>query len=85
MTTVSVQPTTSEPNEREAFSIKSKEHYELMLDFEKQFKGKRLDRESNKELWAIGQVYESGEVNILFLAFRRGYELGKLNERFNHD
>jgi hypothetical protein len=55
----------------------SKEHYELMTQFEKQFKGKRLDREKDKALWAMGQVYENGEVNTLFQAFRLGYQLGK--------
>lgn len=57
--------------------LKSKEHYDLMAQFEREFKHKRLDREKNKELWAIGHVYENGEVNDLFLAYRLGYTFGQ--------
>jgi hypothetical protein len=53
-----------------------KEHYELMAQFEAQFKGQRLDREP-KVMWARGQVYQSGETNALFLAFRQGYAFAK--------
>jgi len=60
--------------------LKSKEHYDLMTQFETEFKGKRLDRE-DKTLWSIGQVYQNGEVNELFKAYRRGYSLGRVIER----
>jgi len=56
--------------------IESKEHYELMEMFEKDFDYLRLDREKNKELWKSKQVYQSGEVNQLFLAYRLGYSYG---------
>ncbi len=52
--------------------LKSKEHYDLMAQFEKEFKHLRLDRE-DKSFWAMGQVYQNGEVNELFKAYRRGY------------
>nr|WP_279196081.1 hypothetical protein [Ralstonia mannitolilytica] len=56
--------------------IKSQEHYELMANFEREFKGRRLDREA-KNLWPMGVVYCDGEVNKLFDAYRRGYSLHK--------
>lgn len=55
----------------------SKEHYELMYQFEKEFKHLRLDRE-DKELWEKGNIYQSGETNNLFLAYRQGYSFGKV-------
>jgi len=58
--------------------IKTQEHYDLMTQFEKEFKGMRLDRE-NKSLWPEGHLYQNGETNALFLAYRRGYALAKLN------
>lgn len=57
--------------------LKSQEHYSLMEMFEKTYHHLRLDREP-KEWWARGRVYQSGEVNELFLAYRRGYALGKV-------
>lgn len=61
--------------------IHTKEHYELISEFERNFKGIRLDKEKNKELWKKGHVYENGETNSLFLAFRLGYSVGKVVER----
>ena len=61
---------------RDEMLIKSKEHYDLMDNFEKTFHCERLDKE-DKELWSKGNVYQSGEVNKLFLAFRLGYSAGK--------
>jgi hypothetical protein len=58
--------------------LNSKEHHDLMAAFDRQFKYKRLDREKNKALWASGQLYENGEVNELFKAFRLGYSLGRV-------
>lgn len=57
--------------------LKTQEHIDLMTMFEKEYKGHRLDREKNKALWLIGQIYESGETNALFLAYRKGYAYGK--------
>jgi hypothetical protein len=56
-------------------SLLSKEHYELMLQFEKQFTG-RFDKEE-KSLWAKGNVYQDSMVNQMFVVFRAGYALGK--------
>ena len=50
----------------------SKEHFDLMAQFEQTFKGRRLDRES-KDMWAIGAVYQDGQTNELFKAYRLGY------------
>lgn len=55
----------------------SKEHYDLMAVFEKEFKGFRLDKEE-KSLWAKGAIYQNGETNNMFLAYRKGYSLGKV-------
>ena len=57
----------------------TKEHYALMDSFEREHKHRRLDREKNKELWQSGNVYEDGQVNDLFLAYRKGYALGTVS------
>ena len=54
----------------------TKEHYDLMLNFEKLYKGHRLDKE-DKKLWSKSIIYQDGLVNKLFLAYRYGYTLGK--------
>ena len=56
--------------------LNSKEHIDLMAMFEKTFSHLRLDREA-RELWSMGKIYQSGEANELFLAFRRGFAYGK--------
>lgn len=53
------------------------EHYELLAQFEREFKHRRLDKEV-KDLWRKGIVYQDGQTNDLFLAYRKGYALGKL-------
>ena len=53
-----------------------KEHYDLMTQFEKNFPGIRLDKEP-KDLWSKGIIYQNGETNNLFKAYRLGYSLGK--------
>lgn len=53
-----------------------REHYDLMTSFDQAFRGRRLDKE-DKALWPKGNVYASGETNELFLAYRRGYALGR--------
>jgi hypothetical protein len=57
-------------------SIGSKDFYELLAMFEREFPGYRLDREP-KDLWAKGNIYQSGETNALFLAYRRGVAYGR--------
>ena len=65
---------------KESKLILTKEHYQLLEYFEKSFKGVRIDREP-KDLWTTGQIYEDGETNKLFSAFRLGYSFGKAVER----
>lgn len=54
----------------------SNEHYELIAMFEREFRGERMDKEDKSE-WAKGHVYQSGETNKLFLAYRRGHAYGR--------
>lgn len=54
----------------------SAEHYALLEMFEREFKGLRLDRE-DRRMWQRGHVYQSGEANNLFLAYRKGYAFGR--------
>lgn len=56
--------------------LNTKEHYELLTMFERQYQHCRLDREP-KEGWARGIFYQDGMVNEIFLAFRKGYAFGK--------
>lgn len=60
--------------------IGSKEHYDLIAQFEKDFPYFRRDKEA-KELWKHN-VYQCGETNKMFLAYRKGYSFGKAK---NHD
>lgn len=50
----------------------TKEHHDLMISFERCFRGNRMDRET-KDMWARGAVYQCGQTNELFKAFRLGY------------
>ena len=59
-------------------TIGSKEHYDLIVDFEKGFKGNRLEKEE-KTLWVKGNVYQNGETNNLYKAYLLGYSLGRVN------
>jgi hypothetical protein len=52
------------------------EQYDLIAMFDREFKGNRLDKES-KDMWPKGYIYQHGEVNNLFLAYRRGFALAK--------
>ena len=54
----------------------TKAHYDLMGLFEREFKHRRLEREE-KALWTKGVIYQDGQTNELFLAYRRGYAYGK--------
>lgn len=56
--------------------LKTQEHYDLVAQFDREFKGSRLDKES-KELWPMGRVYQDGGVNERFIAYRQGYAFGK--------
>lgn len=61
-------------------TIKSQEHYDLIEMFDRLFKGHRLDKES-KDMWARGYIYQNGETNALFLAFRQGVAYGTATAR----
>lgn len=62
--------------------LKSKEHYDLMAQFEQDIKSSnvhfnpRLER-ADKSLWDKGHVYNHGETNSLFIAYRLGYSFAK--------
>jgi len=58
--------------------IGTKEHYDLLVEFEKMFKSERLDKEE-KSLWKKQIVYQDGQVNQKYQAFILGYSLGKCN------
>lgn len=56
--------------------LHTQDHIELMAMFERVFKGQfRLDRE-DKALWSKGSIYQHGEANAAFLAFRHGVAYG---------
>lgn len=59
-------------------TLLSKEHYELIAQFDKDFSHCRLDKEE-KSLWSIGQIYQNGETNNLFKAYRMGHSYGKVS------
>lgn len=56
--------------------LNTKEHYDLIHEFEKAFKTFRLDKE-DKSMWEKSIIYQDGTVNSLFLAYRSGYMLGR--------
>lgn len=60
--------------------LNTKEHIDLMNMFEREFKGRRLDKETKQD-WARGIVYQDGMTNELFLTYRKGYAFGKAVER----
>jgi len=55
-------------------TITSKEHFDLLAQFEKPFKSKPAREE--KSLWAHS-IYCDGAINRDFLRFREGYALAK--------
>lgn len=59
-------------------TIGSKEFYEIIEEFEKNFSWCSLDKEDVK-LWEKGYVYRNGETNNLYKAYRLGYSLGRSN------
>lgn len=61
-------------------NLLSREHYDLIDMFDRLYKGHRLDKEA-KAMWPRGYVYQNGEVNDLFLAFRQGVAFGQALNR----
>jgi hypothetical protein len=62
-------------------TIGSKEHYDIMQQFEKNYNCVPLAKEQDKELWKQGYIYQNGDVNNLFKAYRTGYSLGITKEK----
>ena len=60
--------------------LKTQEHVDLMYQFEKEFKTLRIDKEP-RELWPSGAIYQNGNTNEIFLAYRKGYAYGKAANR----
>lgn len=56
--------------------LHTKEHIDLMKQFEKDYKFRQPAKE-DKSLWLKGHIYQNGEINNLFKAYRAGYSLGK--------
>jgi hypothetical protein len=56
--------------------LKTQEHIDLIQMFEREFTDYRHDKEP-KSLWASGHIYQDGQLNELFLAYRKGYALGR--------
>ena len=59
-------------------TIGSKEHYDILEQFERNFSDYRLDREDSS-LWKKGQVYQSGQTNALYKAYIVGYSFERVN------
>jgi hypothetical protein len=62
--------------------IGTKEHYDILAKFEKNFSHLRLTREKNKTLWRKGQIYENGETNALYSAYILGYSFARANSNY---
>lgn len=58
----------------------TQEHYDVIAMFDREFKGRRLDKEA-KDMWKSGHVYQDGQTDALFNAYLRGYALGKCVQR----
>lgn len=57
--------------------LNTKEHYDLIAQFDKEFSSFRLDKEP-KDGWTKGIIYQDGRVNQMFCVYRSGYSLGKV-------
>lgn len=57
-------------------TIGSQEHYDIIAMFDREFSHLRLDKET-KDIWSKSHVYQNGDVNNLFLAYRKGFAFGK--------
>lgn len=55
--------------------IHTQEHIDIIAMFEREHSG-RFDKET-KSLWPMGRIYQDGQINELFLAYRRGYALAR--------
>lgn len=67
----------------EQMTLNIQEHCDLMAMFEREYKGARLDYE-DKAMWPKGHIYQNGETNNLFLAYRKGCAYGRAVEAGKH-
>lgn len=58
--------------------VGSKEFYDIMDVFEREYRYMRMDKEP-KEGWKRGVVYEDPVANREFAAFLKGYSLGRVS------
>lgn len=56
--------------------LNTQEHIDLIAMFEREFTGHRYDKEP-KAMWPHGHIYQDGQLNELFLAYRKGYAFGR--------
>jgi hypothetical protein len=63
-------------SEETVMQIHTQEHIDLMRMFEREHTGHRYDKEP-KNLWPQGVIYQDGQLNELFLAYRKGYALAR--------
>ena len=61
-------------------TLNSAAHIEMMDFFDRQYRHCRLDKEP-KDMWPKRIIYQNGEINELFLAFRTGVAYGQAVER----
>lgn len=62
--------------------LNTKEHYDLLAQFEKTVRHGRFDKEAKQD-WARGIIYQDGRVNEMFKVYRLGYAHGKAVERLD--
>lgn len=60
----------------EAIVLGTKEHYDILDNFEREHGHMRLDREPTDQ-WSHGHVYQSGETNNAYREYLAGYMLGR--------
>lgn len=62
--------------------LNTKEHYDLLAQFEKAVRHGRFDKEAKQD-WGRGIIYQDGRVNEMFKVYRLGYAHGKAVERLD--
>jgi hypothetical protein len=60
--------------------LNTQEHADLVTQFERDVKYGPFAKEERAQ-WARGYIYQNGEVNQRFLAYRMGYAYGKALSR----
>jgi len=55
--------------------IETQEHHEMMYEFDKLHK--TTPKREPFSIWHTGYLYQDGEINKEFIAFRKGYALAK--------